>query len=592
VSRNNRLIERHESSFGAYWKSYDFGSSAGRQNLFEHPLGPNGDSAFDHNGGEIVFSLPNGLQGYMLVDGKGNRIDKGPTSIVSDPKQADRAVVNGLSCMSCHSRGMIEKSDQVRASVQNNPKAFDKKEAETILALYPPKKELDRLIQEDAERYARAVAETGCRVDRDRRVIGSDPVVNLAHVFESELDLQLAAAEAGVKIEVLLKALDRTPQLARVLGVLKVEGGTMQREAFVAVYGDLVQELKIGVFISIRNAAGSTAAAPSTPPQPGDKIFRQNSVAFLADLPEFDVKDGAWPFTKDGGIGNNKDKIKVKGKPSPKGLGMHPPAAPEFASVKYRLGKQAEVFKTTVAIDDTATFCFTPAIFTILGDGKELFRSKWIAHNPSRTQDCSVSVKGVDVLELRVGCVGHNSGVHAVWVDPRLLQRADSSDTTGPQVKKLFEKGPREYLTDLTEVEIKPGPWPLGKNGDTGNGEAITVNGETSKKGLGLHPPSQGNAGVRYRLDKKAAVLKGAVALDDRSDPIVGTAVFEIRGDGKRLWRSKPVNKSHIEPQEFSVNVSSVTILDLYVIAVGNHIGLHAVWIDPRLLQKKDTEDK
>lgn len=589
VSRNNRLIERHESGYGAYWKSYDFGSSAGRQNLFEYPLGPAGASAFEHNGGEIIFSLPNGLQGYMLVDGKGNRIDKGPTSIVSDPKQGDRAVVNGLSCMSCHSKGMIEKSDQVRASVMQNPKAFEKKVADTILALYPTKMEMDKLMQEDAERYARAVAETGCRVDYQRRIIGSDPVVNLAHVFEREVDLPLAAAEVGVKVEVLVKTMDRSPALARVLGVLKVEGGTMQREAFVAVFGDLVRELKIGVFISVR--VGESSAAPGGPIRPGESIFSKGPVAFLADLPEFDVKDGAWPFTKDGGIGNNKDKIRVKGKLSPKGLGMHPPAAPSFASVKYRLGKQAALFKTTVAIDDTATFCFTPAVFTVWGDDKRLFESKWIAHNHSRTQECSVDVSGVDVLELRVGCVGHNTGVHAVWVEPRLLRRADTDDKAEAGAKKLFEQGPREYLSDLTEIDSRAGPWPFAKNGDTGNGEAITVNGETSPKGLGLHPPTQGAAAVAYRLDKKAAVFKGGVALDDRSNIILGQAIFEIRGDGKRLWRSKPINTARAQ-QDFSIKVAGMTVLELRVISPGNHLGLHAVWIEPRLLQKSDMPDK
>jgi hypothetical protein len=589
VSRNNRLIERHESGYGAYWKSYDFGSSAGRQNLFEHPLGPAGTEAFEHNGGEIIFSLPNGLQGYMLVDGKGHRIDKGPTAIVSDPKQADRAVVNGLSCMSCHSRGMIEKADQVRPSVLKNPGAFDKKDADTILALYPPKKELDKLLQEDAQRFARAVADTGGRVDSDGRVVGSDPVVNLAHVFERELDLPLAAAEIGVKVEVLVKTLDRSATLARALGVLKVEGGTMQREAFVAVYPELVQELKIGIFISISSSQGPTVTAPG---QPGRGLFPQGPVIYLADLPEFDVKEGPWPFTKDGSLGNGKDRIRVKGNLSPKGLGMHPPAAPAFASVKYRLGKQAALFKTIVAIDDTANFCFTPAVFSVWGDGKQVFESKWIAHNHQRTQDCSVDVSGVDELELRVGCVGHNQGVHAVWVEPRLLRRADTADVPWPFVLKLFEKGPRHYLTDLAEIDVKAGPWPLGKNGDTGNGQAIMVNGEPSKKGLGLHPPDQGHASVRYRLEKKAAVCKGAVALDDRSNIIFSQATFEIRGDGKRLWQSKPVNKAKTEPQQFSINVTGVDVLELRVTAAGSHIGLHAVWIDPRLLQRSETPDK
>lgn len=245
VSRNNRLIERHEGSFGAYWKSYDFGGSSGRQNLFEHPLGPQGKTGFAHDGGEIIFALPNGLQGYMLVDGAGNRIDKGPTTIVSDPRQADRAVVNGLSCMSCHYRGMVDKQDQVRESVLKNPKAFDKKDADTV-ALYPPKDKMERLLQEDAERFAKAVAATGGRVDSDGRIVGSDPVVNLALVFERELDLSLAAAEVGVSAEELQKAMDRSQSLARALGVLKVKGGTMSRQAFVDIYSDLVRECNVG----------------------------------------------------------------------------------------------------------------------------------------------------------------------------------------------------------------------------------------------------------------------------------------------------------------------------------------------------------
>ena len=85
-----------------------------------------------------------------------------------------------------------------------------------------------------------------------------------------------------------------------------------------------------------------------------------------------------------------------------------------YASVKYRLDKQAALFKTTVAINDTATFCWTPAIFSVWGDGKKLFESKNIAHNHLRTQECSVDVTGVDVLELQVRAIGNNSGIHAV----------------------------------------------------------------------------------------------------------------------------------------------------------------------------------
>ena len=62
VSNNNRVVERHTSRYGAYWKSYDFAGSVGAQNIFTHPLN------FTYDGGEAIFNLPNGLQGYYLVN--------------------------------------------------------------------------------------------------------------------------------------------------------------------------------------------------------------------------------------------------------------------------------------------------------------------------------------------------------------------------------------------------------------------------------------------------------------------------------------------------------------------------------------------
>ena len=100
VSNHNRVVERHISRYGAYWKSYDFAGSVGTQNIFTHPL------SFTHDGGEIIFNLPNGLQAYLLVDAGGNRLDEAPISIVSNPAASDPTVRNGLSCIGCHTEGM------------------------------------------------------------------------------------------------------------------------------------------------------------------------------------------------------------------------------------------------------------------------------------------------------------------------------------------------------------------------------------------------------------------------------------------------------------------------------------------------------
>jgi formylglycine-generating enzyme required for sulfatase activity len=240
VSKNNRLIERHRSSFGAYWKSYDFAGNQGRQNLFKHPLGPGGGDAFEADGGEIIFSLPNGLQGYMLVDGRGGRLDRAPIAVVSTRDRRNPEVVNGIACMACHARGMIFKDDQVRKAVEASD-AFDKEARETVQALYPLKAAFDKLLEADAARFKKAVEQTGDRVQK------TDTVVLLARRFEEELDVKLAAAEVGLPPAVFLRGLKRSPDLSRALAPLRV-GGTVQRDTFVEMFGDIVHELKLGTF--------------------------------------------------------------------------------------------------------------------------------------------------------------------------------------------------------------------------------------------------------------------------------------------------------------------------------------------------------
>jgi tetratricopeptide (TPR) repeat protein/mono/diheme cytochrome c family protein len=250
VSRNNRLIERHEAGAVVYWKSYDFAGNTGRKNLFAHPLRPDeADSGFAHDGGEIIFTLPNHLQAYLLVGGRGNRIDKGPSATVSDPRRPDRAVENGLSCMSCHARGLIEKADQVRDHVAKNPRGFSAKDRAAVRAIYPPRERFLALLRGDARRFQQAVARTGAPLT------ATEPIAALALRFEAELDLALAAAEAGVRPGELLGALGRSPLLAKHLGTLQVQGGTVQRAVFVDIFPDLVAELKLGAFREPRRTA-------------------------------------------------------------------------------------------------------------------------------------------------------------------------------------------------------------------------------------------------------------------------------------------------------------------------------------------------
>lgn len=269
VSRNNRMIERHESPYGAYWKSYDFAGNKDNQNLFSHPLGPGGDGGFEHDGGEMIFNLPNGLQGYMLTDAGGKRIDKGPTNVVVDKGAvaAGRApeVVNGVSCMRCHWRGMIDKQDMVRAQVENVRSSFAEDEYKTILALYPENRDFEVFLKEDAVRFARAVEKCGAPLSK------SEPVATLALQFENSLTIETASAEAGVSVEEFRETLQESPRLGRTLGNLLQPGGTIARDTFERNFASLNEQIEFG---TTRNSeAGLTRVFGTELPAPAPLSF-------------------------------------------------------------------------------------------------------------------------------------------------------------------------------------------------------------------------------------------------------------------------------------------------------------------------------
>ncbi|QDT66570.1 hypothetical protein [Calycomorphotria hydatis] len=167
ISSQNRLVERHaNATSGYYWKSYDFKptSEVGRvSDLLTLPLGPRfqanpfNDVAFVHDGGELIWRLPNGLQGYMLVDGKGGRIDAGPLDVVEDTNgrfSGSSEIVNGISCIGCHKQGMVSlPADEIRGG----GRVFGK-DRDFLLEIHPTDQELKEILKSDSESFGRALA--------------------------------------------------------------------------------------------------------------------------------------------------------------------------------------------------------------------------------------------------------------------------------------------------------------------------------------------------------------------------------------------------------------------------------------------------
>jgi mono/diheme cytochrome c family protein len=238
VARFNRVLERHDSLHGAYWHSYDFSDNKGRQNVFEYPLGPEpGPAGFRPAGGEIIFHLPNGLQGYFVVDSAGRRIDRAPGDIVSDPNRPDRIVETGLSCIGCHARGILPKDDQVRAAVLKNRRAFDADVRESVLALYVPAARMRKCVGEDNERFTAALKRLGISPE------AAEPVLAVVLRYEEVIDLRRAAAELAVPAD-RLAALVRGPaERGRTLGPLLAARGTVQRTVFEEAFPGLLKDL-------------------------------------------------------------------------------------------------------------------------------------------------------------------------------------------------------------------------------------------------------------------------------------------------------------------------------------------------------------
>lgn len=241
VSQNNRILERHVSQHGAYWKSFDFRSNLDDQNIFRDPI------RFNPAGSEIIFNLPNGLQAYFLADARGNRLNDAPINIVADRNNPDDPVIhNARSCMSCHFAGMQSFKDDVRQVV--NALSADRFDRQTALVLYPPQETLNRLVEKDRRRFEQAVEKTGAGLPVSAL---AEQVNALSRKYAAELSVAEAASEAGLEAPEFLVRLTGSARLASLgFGQLAVSAGGIKREAWEKQFGDLVRELRLGEHLS------------------------------------------------------------------------------------------------------------------------------------------------------------------------------------------------------------------------------------------------------------------------------------------------------------------------------------------------------
>ena len=122
------------------------------------------------------------------------------------------------------------------------------------------------------------------------------------------------------------------------------------------------------------------------------------------------------------------------------------------------------------------------------------------------------------------------------------------------------------------------------KTDGTVDGSKFNIEGKESPHGILLHPPTRGYSEVSYTLERDFENFHCGVAVAPNPDKnlLKSEVIFLAIGDGKILWKSKPI-KSAGQSQQCEVNVENVRMLSLRVLCPGDQHVAWAVWLEPRV---------
>ena len=301
VSENNRVVERHKSDYGAYWKSYDFAGNVGRQNIFVHPL------SFNHDGGEVVFNLPNGLQAYHLFDATGERLDKAPVEIVSNPAASDPAVYNGISCIGCHTDGMKLFTDEVRPVIQAaQDTIYDKDYA---LRLYVEQAIMDILVERDTERFRTALRKTGNSPGDTNELIS-----RFYETYNSYLDAAHAAAAVELPKNMFLSKIQENANLQSFGLQVLVEDGVVSRDTWTSNFNAIVFTLNAPVVVVDPPGTGNIISHPDDAVHIPDPNLRAALARMLGQRVDQPITVSQMEqFTRFSRAGHTKNGVYVEG---------------------------------------------------------------------------------------------------------------------------------------------------------------------------------------------------------------------------------------------------------------------------------------
>jgi hypothetical protein len=222
ASSQERMIQRDEIEIrqGFLWQSFDFEDDS-NDSLFQDPFG------FAEDGTEAIFTLPNGLFGFIIADANGLIVED--SAILFDNNQDNFRTATATSCSACHAQGLLPMVDEVREFALANAVVIglDNTEREQLEATFPDATELARIMDADSAFYQRALSSVGVPLEQ------VDPVSNVFFRFEAGMTLADAAGDLGLATDELERDLDLLDPALQVLSAQELD-----REDFTQFYLD------------------------------------------------------------------------------------------------------------------------------------------------------------------------------------------------------------------------------------------------------------------------------------------------------------------------------------------------------------------
>jgi mono/diheme cytochrome c family protein len=222
ISRQDRVVQRDEIEIrqGVLWQSFDFEDVDANQSIFEDPFG------FAEGGTEAIFTLPNGLFGFIIADENSAIVED--SDILLDTNQNNFRAVTSISCSNCHAQGLIPVVDEVRDIALANAitSGLNNDEVEQLENIYPEAQEFARIVEGDSTSFFRsALAQANVPLQ------SGDQVSQVFFRFDQRIRLNDAAGDLGVTPEFLDDNLNILEPELQVL-----DGGNLDRDDFTQFY--------------------------------------------------------------------------------------------------------------------------------------------------------------------------------------------------------------------------------------------------------------------------------------------------------------------------------------------------------------------